>query len=132
MRYAFLVFVLVTFAVPGCDHALWGPFRTHHGRVKIVNGSQELIIKGELVICRQRFEFDNLRANESRTFLYQIRSCPGQGFRVEVKLESGSSLARRVGYITSGFDFSDELIVRRDNVVVGSAWVGNRLNDLSR
>jgi hypothetical protein len=132
MKRQFLIFVFATFAVLGCDHAIWGPFRTHHGRVKIVNGSKEMVIKGELVICGQQFEFGNLRSNDSRTFLYQIGSCPGQDYRVAVTLESGSSLTRRVGYVTSGFDFSDELIVKRDNVVVGSAWVGNRLDNLSR
>ena len=127
-----LVFFFATCALLGCDHAIWGPFRTHHGRVKVVNGSQETIAKGALVICGQRFNFDNLRSNEFRKFSYQIGSCPGQDFRVAVTFESGGTITRRVGYVTSGFDFSHELILKRDDVAVGSSWVGGRLDDLSR
>ncbi len=124
-----LIFALGTLAAQGCVRAVYG---THHGRVKIVNGSDETIVKGDVVICGQRFDFDNLRSNEFRTFLYQIAGCPGQDYRVAVTFESGDAIIRRVGYVTNGFDFSDEVIVKRDNIALGYAWVGDRLDDSPR
>jgi hypothetical protein len=113
--------IFATCATAGCDHRIWGPFRTHHGRVKLVNSSQETIVKGDLVICSQRFNFDNLRSNEFRKFSYRIGSCPRQDYRVAVTFESGGTITRRVGYVT----------IRQEDVVLGSTWVGDRLDDLS-
>ncbi len=131
LRSRVLILIFATCAAAGCDHAIWGPFRTHHGRVKVVNGSHETIVKGDLVICGQRFTFDNLRSNEFRKFSYQIGSCPGQDYRVAVTFESGGTITRKVGYVTGGFDFSHELIIRQEDVVLGSTWVGDRLGNLS-
>ena len=126
-----LIFLFATCTVLGCDHAIWGPFGTHHGRVTVVNGSRKVIIKGDLVICGQRFTFDNLRSNEFKEFSYRIGSCPGQDYRVAVTFESGGTITRKVGYVTSGFDFSHELIIRQEDVVLGSTLVGDRLGNLS-
>ena len=100
-----LCLALVSVAVlQTCDS--WG----HKGRLTIVNGSEESIRNGRVVVCRQGFALDNLAANQSRVFMYKV-NCEG-GYDITATFASGATLKRETGYVTTGMDFSDELIVK--------------------
>src|SRR5262249_1807892 len=100
-----LCLALVSVAVlQTCDS--WG----HKGRLTIVNGSEESIRNGRVVVCGQRLALDNLGPRRARVFMYKV-NCEG-GYDITATFASGVSLKRETGYVTTGMDFSDELIVK--------------------
>jgi hypothetical protein len=122
--YVLLLFLVAPF-VPGCDNPIWRQLKPHHGTVTILNDAGEEVISGSLDICGQSFQLGGLSSGEARKFSYRVKG--DDEFRVSVKFRSGRTLTRRLGYVTSGFDFSSRLIVTRDNMLLDSVRVGDNL-----
>lgn|SRR5215813_5142593 len=95
-----------------CDSPFWGPLRTHQGTMKIINDSDEAIVKGSMTLCDKKVGFDNLAPHASRTFVYRI-TCFGD-FNVKATFSSGRELVATTGYVTSECDFVNEFLVRPD------------------
>ena|SRR6266851_7533749 len=109
----------------GCNNPLWRQFGTHHGAVTVINNSRERIVSGRLEICGQGFELKDLPPGESRTFRYRVIG--DDDYHLEVTFASKHTIKRRLGYVTSGFDFNEQLVVTEDNVRLGSSRIGNHV-----
>jgi len=103
-----LVFVVI--------FAIWS--LSNKGDVSIANQAAEPIRDGIIEVCKQRFEFGEIKPNESKQIHYKVKS--DSDYDVTIEFASGKKLTRRLGYVTSGMDFHDTLTVRNDDIALGS------------
>jgi hypothetical protein len=125
MRPYVLLLFLVASLVLGCDNPIWRQMKPHHGTVTILNDAEQEVVSGKLEICGQLFEFNDLSPGEARKFSYSVKG--DDNFHLSVTFKSGRTLTRKLGYVTSGFDFSDRLTVTRADVHLDSVRVGDDL-----
>jgi hypothetical protein len=107
---AFLLVAAVTFT------ALFIALTGSNGRVRVVNGTIERIISGELEICRQHFVLENLEPGHAAMFQYIVRG--DSHYTINITFESGATLDAELGYVTDGMDFEDELIVKNSSILI--------------
>ena len=70
------------------------------GHTIIINQSRLNIIKANIDICKQHFEFSNLKPNERFTIRYKAK---GDCYHVIIiYFSSGKKLRTKTGYVTSG------------------------------
>ena len=89
-------------------------FFTRQSEVSIVNKATESVVKGEIGIGNQRFIVENMKPGEQKTFSYKVTS--DSHYSVAVTLSSGRRLATEIGYVTTGLDFKETLIVNNDAI----------------
>ena len=90
--------------------------RHHQGEVTVINDTGEEIAQGSVEVCNQRFAFIDLKPGNRKQFFYSITA--ESQYTVAVKFASGREVTNDIGYVTSGFDFSDVLILGPTNVVI--------------
>lgn len=125
MRPHVLLFLLVASVTLGCNNPIWRQLKLHRGTVTVLNDAGEDVVSGKLEICGQPFEFSDLSSGEARKFSYNVKG--DDEFHLSVRFRSGRTLTGRLGYVTSGFDFSDRLTVTRDDMHLDSIRVGDHL-----
>ena len=87
---------------------------TRQGEVSIVNKATESVVKGKIDIGNQHFIVENMKPGEQKTFSYKVTS--DSHYNVAVTLSSGTRLATEIGYVTTGLDFKETLIVNNDAI----------------
>jgi hypothetical protein len=117
---AFSISCLFVVGMSGCI------FSSHKGEVLIVNQATETVLKGEIEVCKQRFDFQNIKPKERKQILYDVRS--DSHYKIEIQFESGKKLTKELGYVTSGLDFKDMLIVTEDDILLETVNVGRQSN----
>src|SRR6266436_2353660 len=126
MRYLILFTMLASALVAGCNNPLWRQLKPHSGIVTITNDSGEGIRTGHLTVCGQRFDLSHMPPGQPRSFSFRVTA--DDDFHVEVMFESSRTITRRVGYVTSGFDFNDKLDVVHDDVRLESSRASDHHN----
>jgi hypothetical protein len=91
-------------------------FRTNRGDFSLENRAREAIARAAVQICHQKFEFGEIPPGEARTATFKIRT--DSHYDVAVEFKSGRAIDAHVGYVTSGANFNDKLIVKDNEVVL--------------
>ena len=89
-------------------------FFSHQGEVSILNQATELVVKGEIDICDQKFSFENIKPNERKSFIYKVTS--DSHYKVIVEFSPDKKLVKEMGYVTNGMDFKDTVVVKNDDI----------------
>lgn len=89
---------------------------SNKGEVIIKNASTELITGGTLKICNQQFKLSNIEPNGVEHIAYRVRS--DSHYSVVIEFQSGKKLEKDIGYVTSGADFRDQLLVQDTDIVL--------------
>jgi len=87
---------------------------SNKGEVSVVNQAAEPIRAGTIEICNQRLTLGETKPNESKRIHYKVKS--DSHCNITIEFASGKKLTRHLGYVTSGMDFHDTLIVKDGDI----------------
>ena len=91
-------------------------FSANKGEVLVVNRAAESVARGQIEICKQKFTFGPIKPSETKHIFYKVWS--DSHYKITVEFQSGKKLTRELGYVTSGVDFSDTLIVKDNDILL--------------
>jgi hypothetical protein len=103
----------------GCDSPILREFSRHQGTVTIRNASGEDIERGVIEVCGQRFDIGHMSNGQSKTVSYKVGA--DDDYHIDLTFSSGRNLSRRVGYVTGGLDFDDQLVVETNDIKLASS-----------
>jgi hypothetical protein len=89
--------------------ALFYACSNHTGHLVVVNSAKEPIADVVVLVCRQTIEAHDLQPGRKATGTVRV-NCEGD-YDVAVLFASGKRLHATTGYVTSGIDFSSEIVV---------------------
>lgn len=90
----------------------------YKGEFLIINEANETIKRAIVSVCGQTIELKGLQPTQKAFGLYDVKS--DSHYAVTVEFESGRKLQKDVGYVTSGLDFHDKIVVTdKDILIVG-------------
>ena len=89
---------------------------SNKGEIVIVNEATHSVLRGEIEVCKQRFKLGQLKPKDRHQILYKVWS--DSAYEVTIEFESGKRLTRKLGYVTSGVDFKDTLIVKDQDLIL--------------
>ena len=92
--------------------------RTNISDVTIVNDTPESIEKCSIKVIDTTVVFNNLKAGDkaSATFVVSTDS----HYTVTVTFAGGRKLEKDVGYVTVGYDYTDRILIRPDEIVLSN------------
>jgi hypothetical protein len=111
--------VLVIAGVLACVLAIFFLFpvlTASNGKVDIRNEATEAVVAGEMTVCGKRFDLGVIRPQAIKHIDYRI-TC-ASNYILTVRFESGRTLTKDVGYVTSSWDFNDSVVIRRDDILL--------------
>ena len=88
-------------------------FYTSKGVVIISNQSGEEFLGGELEVCGQKYLINPIKNGNFQTIKYKVKS--DSSYNITVHLKS-STIKKSLGYVTSGIDFEDTIIVNESGI----------------
>lgn len=91
-------------------------FRSNHGTVTLINRSTESIAKGSMEVCGQKFNFTEIHPGESETAKFAVRA--DSHYQISITFRSGREISKQIGYVTSGFNYKDRLVVTQDDILL--------------
>ena len=86
------------------------------GHVTLSNTTAEAIVRAQVGVCGQDFTIEHLGPGENRTVTFRIRA--DSHYTVSVRFASGRSMSKELGYITSGIDVADMLLIKENDVLL--------------
>jgi hypothetical protein len=95
----------------------------HKGTLLLVNKAREPIARALVEVCGQIPELKNVQVNQSASVSYVV-TCEGD-YLINIEFKSGRRLQTKTGYITTGFDFQDEILVTDADIEMKGIRVGN-------
>ena len=90
--------------------------RQRNGHVTLSNTTGEVIERIQIAVCRQEFVLDSLGPGDSRTVTFRIRG--DSHYNVSIRFSSGRSINKELGYVTSGVDVADTLLIEETGVLL--------------
>jgi hypothetical protein len=90
---------------------------TNTATLVLANESSEPITSAIVTVCRQEIILQNVQPKQSARASYKVKS--DSHYSVTITFRSGKTLQREMGYVTPGFDFSDQIIVTESDVKLG-------------
>ncbi len=88
----------------------------HKGDFSLVNNAREPIARASVSVCGQTIELENVQSGGRVEGSYRVTS--ESHYTVRVEFPSGRSLTRDIGYVTSGLDFRDEIVVSDSDIQI--------------
>ena len=89
-------------------------FGGNSGEISLQNKTNEKITFASIKTCKENFEIKNIKPENQQEFVYNIKGdC---NFSINVRFQSGKTLFRKVGYVTSGFDFEQKILIYEDAI----------------
>jgi len=84
------------------------------GHFLLVNNASEPIAYASVSICGQTVQLWDVLPNKSADGSYRVTS--DSHYTIRVEFRSGGRLEREIGYVTSGMDFNDRIIVTDSDI----------------
>lgn len=88
------------------------------GTFQVMNSSGEQIERVTIEVSDQTFIFRDLAPQEARTESFRIGK--DSHYDVSVKFETGRNLEATIGYVTSGIDSADNIVILGSQVRIES------------
>src|SRR3954468_22482843 len=111
-----LIAGVVLIAVPTAAIVTYSIFSTGRGEVILENQANESVDHATIVVCRQQFDFGSFGPGESKAAEFKVTG--EDHYDVSVTFHSGRQVSAQVGYVTSGMDFNDKLIVKSESIIL--------------
>lgn len=92
------------------------------GTVQVQNGSGERIEVVAVRVSGNTIEFRNLKPSEKQVESFRIGS--DSGYEISAKFSSGKVVAGTCGYVTSGVESNDLIIVFDNEIRIGNSTSG--------
>jgi hypothetical protein len=89
---------------------------SNKGEFSLINRASEGIERASVEICGQRFEFGDLPPGGRVSRSYEVGG--ESHYTIEIRFHSGRHQRAELGYVSSGFDFRDELSVSDTQIVL--------------
>ena len=86
------------------------------GNFTLINKATEPIARASVVICGQTIELKDIQPNTSAAGFYKVKG--EDHYTIQVEFQSGKTLRRETGYVTSGLDFQDEITVTDSDIEI--------------
>lgn len=112
IRNAIIVCLLLLATVFLFLHA----FSYTKGKVVIANQSSEQIEGGEIEVCKQHLVLSHIDPNDKKELPFRISG--DSHYTITLKLKSGKTLKKELGYVTGGMESNDTLIVNDNEIVL--------------
>jgi hypothetical protein len=90
----------------------------NEGRFVIKNNAAEPIVRASVLICGQTEHFEQIDVRQMKTGTYHVTT--DSHYDVKVEFRSGRILERKLGYVTNGLNFDDELTVSDADIEITS------------
>jgi hypothetical protein len=106
------------FGVVGCVCVAllpWLFLTSNAGEVSVENRASEAIDRVTVAVSGQALELPHIATGETKTERYNVVT--DSHYDVSVTFRSGRTIDGSVGYVTSGMDFQDKLIVTNDAIL---------------
>jgi len=111
MKTRALLLLVFLLALYGCINS-----SANKSVVSVINKSPYGIMVGSLDIGGQKFEISTLDLNGIIHFNYTPRSdCQ---YLIKIKFSSGKTLEKSIGYITSGLNYDDTLMITDSDIIL--------------
>jgi len=89
---------------------------TNTGTVVVLNKANDMIARVVIKVSGQELTISDLAPSQSSTATYQVRT---EGhYSIDVEFRSGKHLQKELGYITSGFDVRDQILVTDSDIQI--------------
>jgi hypothetical protein len=75
-----------------------------------------VITLAEVEVCEQFMQFKMIEINASKEGSFRIKG--DSHYTILIEFASGKKLEKEIGYVTSGFDFEDTLIIKDDDILI--------------
>ena len=111
MNKNLILLLVIFYLLSGCANS-----EKNQSSIFISNEASNEIVSGKLKICSNEFYISHLQPKQKAFFNYTPRS--DDHYSLEVIFPSGKSLKKEIGYITSGFNYRDKLIVNDNDIVL--------------
>lgn len=104
---------------------------TNKGVFLLTNKATESITRASVIICRQTIDLKDIQPTQSAQGSYKVMA--DSHFDITVEFQSGKTLHREIGYVTSGFDYKHEMVVTDVNIEIVSrsakpnSWIDKML-----
>ncbi|MBN1493421.1 MAG: hypothetical protein JW938_04675 [Candidatus Omnitrophica bacterium] len=95
-------FLSICFCIAGC-------FNSYDGNVTIKNVSSKNIQKVTIEVCKQNYKLEDISRGASKEVNYEVKA--DSHYTVKVIFDDSSVLSDEIGYVTSGMDFNDTIVV---------------------
>lgn len=99
-------------------------FGKNTGQVALENQTSEPIGFATVSVCGQRLEFSDVESGKIEAAAFSVGA--DSHYDVVVVFRSGRRIVSSVGYVTSGIDYRDTLIVRDNEIVLKSVTISDR------
>ena len=90
----------------------------NEGRFTLVNKANQEIIKIVVEVCDQRFVLEELKQGETLVVHFMVKA--DSHYDIYVEFASGKMLTKKIGYVTSGLEINDFLVIEDDDVILES------------
>lgn len=84
------------------------------GELTIINKSSEVVALAEVIVCNQVMQLKMIEINASKKCSFRI-TVDAQ-YYILVEFASGRKLTTEIGYVTSGIDVEDTIIITDDDI----------------
>ena len=104
-----LMFLLLLSAASGCSEP-------STGGILVVNKSSSPIARAEVKVCDHTLLFEGLQPRKSQHSFFSVEGeCK---YKINVTFSDQPPLIAELGYLTSGFDWLDYLVITDDEVLL--------------
>ena len=107
---------LVLFSICACSSS-----GKHSSTLTIRNMSGDTIVSVGIHVCKQHYEVKKLPPNGQDYVKYRARF--DSSYELDIKLSSGKTMQKKLGYVTNGFCFNDTLIIMNDTITLVSSHI---------
>lgn len=83
--------------------------QANNGSFLLINKARDTITLGLVTVCGQTIELKDIGPNKSASGVFKVKT--DSHYDVKIKFLSGKKITKELGYVTTGFDFHDELVV---------------------
>lgn len=89
---------------------------SNKGSFTLLNKTTEPIARATVAICGQTIELRAIQPNISGAGSYEVK-CESH-YTIQVDFQSGKRLLKEVGYVTTGMDFQDKIVVTDSDIEI--------------
>ena len=86
------------------------------GSFLLINKAKEPIARALVTVCGQTIELRDIQPTQSAPGSYEVKL--DSHYDVKIEFQSGKKLQKGVGYVTTGFDFQDEITVTDTDIEI--------------
>jgi hypothetical protein len=94
------------------------------GSFVLINKADEPIVAGVVEICRQKIELRDIQSGKKVVGFFDVRG--EDHFTIDIQFQSGKTIRKETGYVTSGFDEHYEIVVSGGAVEITDAFIRSR------